>query len=462
MAGGPVIDLSHFIDEHRFSRYQWRVLALCVLLQVCDGIDLQAIGYTGPGIRAELGPTLAEMGWVFSSGLIGMACGALLLGPLADKIGRRIVLIASVFLFGAFSFAIAFAGNAWELMALRFCAGLGFGGALPNSLGMVAEHVPNRLRYTIMGLTSLGFIGGGAVSGWIALALVPSYGWRSVFVVGGAAAIVTSVVLIVWLPESLRFLAGKPGQEARVRAILGKIDPAFPVPPHATFTVIDEQRRGLPVRHLFTEGRTVLTLPFWFAAFFTLLDLYLLVNWIPILIKDEGLPVAQGVFIASLFQVGAGFAGVTGGFLMDWFRPFRVMAAFAIGGALAVTTLGLVGPRPELLMVASFVSGFFIIGCQGCLNFSTATLYPTYVRITGAGWMLGIGRIGSILGPLIGGTVLSLALPAGALFYVAALPMLCVLAAALFLSLKASRFVPKRERRFLAFLTRESAPRERA
>src|SRR5690242_2969364 len=147
MAGGPIIDVTNFIDERRFSWFQGRVLALCILLQICDGIDLQAIGYTGARIRAELHPTLGEMGWVFSAGLIGMACGALIFGPVADKIGRRAVMIISVFLFGAFSFAIAFVDNIWELMALRFCAGLGFGGALPNSLGLVAEYVPKRSRY---------------------------------------------------------------------------------------------------------------------------------------------------------------------------------------------------------------------------------------------------------------------------------------------------------------------------
>jgi len=190
MAGGPIIDVTNFIDERRFSWFQGRVLALCILLQICDGIDLQAIGYTGARIRAELHPSLGEMGWVFSAGLIGMACGALIFGPVADKIGRRAVMIISVFLFGAFSFGIAFVDNVWELMALRFCAGLGFGGALPNSLGLVAEYVPKRSRYTIMGLASLGFIGGGAASGWIAIALMPVYGWRSVFMAGGAAAVV--------------------------------------------------------------------------------------------------------------------------------------------------------------------------------------------------------------------------------------------------------------------------------
>ena len=217
MAGGPIIDVTNFIDERRFSWFQGRVLALCILLQICDGIDLQAIGYTGARIRAELHPTLGEMGWVFSAGLIGMACGALIFGPVADKIGRRAVMIISVFLFGAFSFAIAFVDNIWELMALRFCAGLGFGGALPNSLGLVAEYVPKRSRYTIMGLASLGFIGGGAVSGWIAIALMPTYGWRSVFIAGGAAAVIMGVILIAWLPE-VAALSRRPARAQRRRA----------------------------------------------------------------------------------------------------------------------------------------------------------------------------------------------------------------------------------------------------
>jgi len=186
MAGAPIIDVTNFIDERRFSWFQGRVLALCILLQICDGIDLQAIGYTGARIRAELHPSLGEMGWVFSAGLIGMACGALIFGPVADKIGRRAVMIISVFLFGAFSFAIAFVDNIWELMALRFCAGLGFGGALPNSLGLVAEYVPKRARYTIMGLASLGFIGGGHIPLVLGTDPVQQRGQRRPFDLGHA------------------------------------------------------------------------------------------------------------------------------------------------------------------------------------------------------------------------------------------------------------------------------------
>jgi AAHS family 4-hydroxybenzoate transporter-like MFS transporter len=359
------------------------------------------------------------------------------------------VAIFAAFMFGGFSLAIGFADNIWEVMALRFGAGVGFGGALPASLGLVTEYIPKRSRYTIIGFASLGFIGGGAVCGWIANWLIPLYGWRSVFIAGGTPALIMGVVLIALLPESLRFLAGQPGRSASVRAILNKIDPKFQAPPDAQFTVVDDQRHGLPVRHLFTEGRIVLTLPFWFASFCVLLNLYLLVNWIPILTKDQGLTEAQGNLIASLFQVGAGFAGVTVGLLMDRISPFRILGTFAIGGTLGVISLGLIGPHAVLLMIATFISGFFIIGCQGCINMSAVTMYPTFVRITGTGWMLSIGRIGSFLGPLIGGAILSMALPAGSLFYFAAIPMLCVVGAAVFLARNASGFIIKREPRLM-------------
>jgi AAHS family 4-hydroxybenzoate transporter-like MFS transporter len=346
-----------------------------------------------------------------------------------------------------FSLAIAFASTRGELIALRFLAGLGFGGALPNSLALVAEFLPARNRYTIMGFSALGFIGGSALSGWIAIALLPLYGWRSVFVAGGGAAIIVGFAVIAWLPESLRFLAGRDGAEARIAGMLRKIDPRYAIAAGTRFAMRDSSRRGLPMRHLFTEGRAYLTVPVWTAAFFVLLNLYLLVNWIPILTRQQGLAIATGVFIASLFQVGAGFAGVTVGILMDRFNPFHVLASFAAGGALAVIGLGLAGADVQLLMAGTFISGFFIVGCQGCLNLSCATMYPTYARVTGTGWMLGIGRIGSFIGPLVGGTLLGLDWAPASLFYFAAVPMLCVILVATFLMRKAGRFVLRREPR---------------
>ncbi len=444
MSGEEIVDIRRVIDEGRFSRFQARVVGLCILLQMCDGIDLQAIGYTGPGIREELHLTLGQMGPIFSAGLLGMTCGALLVGPISDRVGRRAVMIGAVLLFGAFSLAIAWATDVTQIIVLRFLAGLGFGGAMPNSLAMVAEYMPHRKRYAIMGVSSLGFIGGSALSGWITLALMPHFGWRSVFVAGGGAALVMALALIAFLPESLRFLASRGDRDSEMRGIVGKLAPTLALMPGTRFTAPDRSPRGLPVRQLFTEGRTVITLPFWIAAFFVLLNLYLLTNWIPILTKQQGLPTEQGVFIASLFQVGAGFAGISVGFLMDRVIPFRVLAIFAACAGAAVISLGLAGPHPPLLMMITFITGFFTVGCQSCLNMSSATMYPTYARVTGAGWMLGIGRIGSILGPLIGGAILSTALPAAYLFYFAAIPMICVFCTAVFLILKAERFAPSR------------------
>ena len=443
MNASPVVDVQKILDAQPFSSFQARVVGLCILLQFFDGIDLQAIGYTGPGIREDLHLTIGQMGPIFSAGLFGMATGALCLGPVSDWLGRRAVMIASVFIFGSFTLAIAWAQSASDIMALRFLAGLGFGGALPNTLGMVAEYMPARTRYSLMGVSSIGFIGGGAVSGWIALALMPHYGWRSVFVFGGASALLVSLVLMAWLPESLRYLASKGERDGDARRVLRRIAPGLEMPEGARFVVPDADRGGAPVRHLFTEGRTIITLPFWFAAFFVLLDLYLLTNWIPILTKGLGLPTEQGVFIASLFQVGAGFAGVVAGLLLDRLNPFRVLGVFAGCGAIAVVLLGLVGPNPPLLMAMTFVAGFFIVGSQSCLNMSAATMYPTYARVTGTGWMLGIGRIGSIMGPLIGGYILTRDAPPGALFFFAALPMLCVLGAAVFLWIKARHLAPR-------------------
>ena len=418
------VDLAAVIEGGRVTRFQWRCVLICILILICDNIDLQAVAYTGPSIRQSLHLSPAQLGPVFSAGLTGMMFGSFIFSPMADRFGRRPVMIASVLLFGALTLATALAQTAPELIAMRFLAGLGFGGAFPNGMSLAAEYLPRRNRFFLMSIIGTAFSVGGSSAGFLAAGLVPLYGWRSMYLAGGGFALLVGLVLILWLPESLRFLAGRPGQEARVRAIAAKIVPALAADPTVRFQVRDEALQGVPMKHLFVQGRMYLTIPFWTACFCILLVMYFVLNWVPIMARDVGMSERQAILMPTLFQVGASLGSLSMGLLMDRVRnPFWVIGLSCGCAAVAVAAMGSYGTSAGMLMAMNMVAGYFIIGGQGSINAASAVLYPTYVRVTGIGWTLAVGRIGSLLGPLIGGVLLTWHWSAAALLHVAALPL---------------------------------------
>lgn len=435
------VDLAQVIEESRFSRFQLRCIVICILILICDNIDLQAIAYTGPSIRESLHLSPAELGPVFSAGLMGMMLGSFIFSPFADKFGRRPVMIASVLLFGLVTMATALANTAPQLVAMRLIAGLGFGGAFPNGLSLAAEYMPRRNRFFLMSIIGTAFSVGGSLSGFLATALVPAYGWRAMYLAGGSFALVIAVVLLVWLPESLRFLAARPGNEARVREVAARIAPALAADPDVRFFVQEAATPGVPMRLLFTEGRANLTIPFWTACFCILLVMYFVLNWVPVLARDAGLSTRQAILMPTLFQVGASCGSLSMGLIMDRANPLRVISACCLGAAIAVAAMGTLGTSATSLMIINIIAGYFVIGAQGSVNAASAILYPTRMRVTGIGWTLGVGRIGSLLGPLIGGALLTLHVTGETLLHLAALPLLVASALVFFLSRRAVRAI---------------------
>lgn len=427
------VDVAEFIDAQPVGGFQFRLLLTCAAVLFLDGFDTQAIGYVAPALAKEWGLTKAALGPVFSAGLFGLMIGALIFGPLADRIGRRKIIIFSTLAFGIGTLATAFVQDVNALLAIRFLTGLGLGGAMPNAIAMTSEFNPRRRRATMVMIMFCGFSVGAALGGFLAAALIPHFGWRSVFVVGGLAPLLLVPVLALRLPESVRFLALTGRANERVAQLLRLINPKVAFAPETQFVVHEPALAGIPVLHLFAAGRTLVTLLLWVVFFMSLLDLYFLSNWLPTVLNDLGASVSEAAVIGSTLQVGGVVGAFALGSIIDRFS-FRALALVYLIAVFAVGAIGQLGHSVVLVSLAIFVAGFCVVGGQIAANALAAAFYPTSVRSTGVGWALGVGRVGSIVGPLVGGVLLSLKWSTASVFICAAAAALCAALASFCLS----------------------------
>jgi AAHS family 4-hydroxybenzoate transporter-like MFS transporter len=419
------------IDAQPVGGYQVRLLLMCAAVLFIDGFDTQAIGYVAPALVKDLGISRPELAPVLSAALFGLMLGALGLGPLADRLGRKRIVIASVAVFGLCSLATAFVQDTNSLLFIRFLTGLGLGGAMPNTVALTAEFSPHRRRATMVMTMFCGFSAGAALGGLIAAAVIPAFGWRGVFVIGGVAPLLLVPVLVAALPESIRFLTLSGRPDALVAQRLRAVFPALSVPQDARFTVSEPKLEGLPVAHLFRENRALATLLLWVVFFCSLLVLYFLASWLPTVMSDLGVSVSLGATISSLLQFGGCAGALVLGRFIDRFS-FRALTLMYLMAAVAVALIGQATHSLPVVAAAIFGAGFCIVGGQSASNALASGLYPTAVRSTGVGWALGIGRLGSILGPLFGAALLSLSMPS--LFATIAMPAVVAALAAFGLS----------------------------
>lgn len=428
-----VVDVADFIDGQPVVAFQFRLLLLCAAVLFIDGFDTQAIGYVAPDLARDWNLPRGALGPVFSAGLFGLMIGALIFGPVADRIGRKRIIVLSTLAFGIGTLVTVFAQDVYWLIALRFLTGLGLGGAMPNAVALTSEFSPHRRRATMVMTMFVGFSVGAALGGLLAAALIPAFGWRSIFLVGGIVPILFVPVLAKLLPESIRFLALTGRDNARVGGLLAQIAPSTSFAPGTSFGIHEPKLSGLPVAHLFTENRTATTLLFWVVFFMSLLDLYLLSNWLPTVLNDLGASISVAAAAGAMLQVGGVVGTFTLGQVIDRFS-FRALSLTYLVASVAVTAIGYSGHSIALVTSAIFCAGFCIVGGQIASNALTATYYPTAMRSTGVGWALGIGRVGSIVGPLVGGVMLSRHVGVETLFMAAAVPALIACVAAFALS----------------------------
>ena len=425
------VNVADVIDRSRLGGLQYLVLGLCALCQVIDGFDVQAMGYVAPAVLKQWGIAKADLGPVFGAGLIGMALGALTLGPVADRIGRRPVLIAAMLCLGICMFATSQATSVRQLLILRLVTGVSMGAIIPNTIALAGEFSPARIRVTLMMITSSGFIVGGAVGGIIAAALIPAFGWSSVFLVGAIAPLLLAVAMIVAMPESLQFLAMQGRRLDRVRASLKRIEPGLAISTDTEVVVPERKKQGAPIAQLFRDALGTGTVLLWVVNFMNLLAAYFLANWLPVIMTEAGHGTSQAVLAGTIFWVG----GIAGNLLLGWFVDRRgfgpTLAINFILGAVAIATIGQVASSLVPAFVAITAAGFCVLGGQTALNALAAVYYPTSVRSTGMGWAMGIGRFGSIFGPVIGGELMRLNWQTADLFVAAAVPAVLALLAIL-------------------------------
>jgi AAHS family 4-hydroxybenzoate transporter-like MFS transporter len=303
------IGISPVIDRTSLGGFRLRTIVLCALVALLDGFDTQSIAFVAPIIAQEWAVEPSAFGVVFGAGLLGLTLGSLTLGPVADRLGRRAVIIWSTVAFGAFALLTPLASDLKTLALLRFLTGLGLGGAIPNIIALTSEYAPARMRATLVTAMYCGFPLGAVIGGLISAPLIAAHGWAFVFIVGGALPLFLAPVLWAALPESIRFISVRSGNETQVISLLRKIDPA--IPPTAQLLIEERQisaTSGTPVKHLMSDGRALGTVLLWIVFFSNLLTLYFLINWLPSLLLQLELPMEKAILSIALLN-GAGMVG---------------------------------------------------------------------------------------------------------------------------------------------------------
>lgn len=410
-AGTRAFTVSEIIDRQPLSSFQISTIALCGLVLLLDGFDTQCIGFLAPSISESLAIPLKNFGSVFSAALIGLMIAAMAMGPVADRWGRKWPVILSAITFAVFALLTARAVSLRQLVAFRFLTGLGLGGAMPNVVALTSEYSPKRLQAVFVAMLFCGMPLGALVGGLVSSFMIPLWGWRSVFYLGGILPLVIALILIQALPESVRFLTARGGNGEAISKIMRKVSPeisAAELNLSSGRRAPEEASEGTPVRRLFTDDRAAGTILLWIPFFMNLLMLYFIVNWLPGLLRQSGLPVSAGVTAVSLFSLGGIVGAASEGRLMNSCGAYgTLLAQFGIS-AMLVGSLAFLTRSFAIMMLVTFVLGVAIQGAQAGLNALAAGFYPTTVRSTGVGWALGVGRVGSIVGPLIGGELLSM------------------------------------------------------
>lgn len=418
------INIPELLANSTVGPLQRRVFLLCALCLIIDGFDVQAMGYVAPALVPDWKIDRSALGPVFSAANFGVLIGSLVFSPIADKIGRRPVLVGATLFFAVMTIATAYAQNLSQLLWMRLIAGIGMGCIIPNATALVGEYSPAAKRVTLIMTITVGFTAGAAIGGFIAAWMIPLWGWRSVFLFGGAVPLAIGVAMLVSLPESLQFLAVRRRRLDLLAKWLTKLDPTISVNASTQYIANEESRGGVPVVHLFRDGRGVVTVLIWVINFMNLLNLYSLANWLPTVVAGMGYDTRTSVLVGTILQVG----GTIGTFGLAWlisrggFIPM-LTTTFAVA-TISIFLIGSPGISLALLFVIVFIAGWCVVGGQPGVNAFSATFYPTYLRSTGVGWGLGVGRIGAIVGPLIGGRMMAAQWTNQQLFWAAAVPAL--------------------------------------
>lgn len=433
-AASRSIDITTVLNKPQLGQFRRRVILMCWLIAVVDGFDVQAMAFVAPVLSEVWSISRPTMGQVLTASLFGLMLGSMVLGRVSDHFGRRPVLIGSVLLFSIGSLLTALSETPLQLILTRCFTGFGLGGAVVAALALTAEYAPARSRATIVTAMFVGFPLGGGIGGVLATPLISWVGWQGVFLVG--ALVPMALIAVIWrfLPESLQFCVSQGVGGQRIGEIVQRIDPRYQFRPNDRFLIAESRAGSSRLGELFLHERLTGTLLIWLICFANLLVLYLLINWLPTILHQSGLSLARANLGAVIFNLGGVIGGLALSVAVDRLGAFRVLA---IGYALTAAAI-LALARTQSVSIAfglTIFAGAGVIGSQFCINALASAFYPTAVRSTGVGWALGIGRIGSILGPLVGGFALASGATIATIFSGAALPIVVCSAAVMLLSI---------------------------
>ncbi|WP_038213869.1 MFS transporter [Xenophilus azovorans] len=422
------------IDQSPLSALQWRIFILCFLVTLCDGFDTQSMAFTGPAILQAFNLKAAALAPILTAGIIGMVLGAMAFGLLADKFGRRPTLGGAVAVFSIASLATAWATSTDQILALRFVAGLGMGGATPIVLALTAEYCPAKSRGATMTSVILGLPAGAILGGLLASRILPHTGWQGIFVVGGLVPLVLLVVIFLFVPESLHFIARSKGSDtsAKIERIIRKIATGIPA---GVRYVVPESEVKPSVSSLFSQGMARNTTAIWLIYMFNWVAWFMFLSWFPTVLKATGFAAEQAplgtVVVNAVFVI---FAIPFATILPKVNTRKLLLGMFVLGIAMCVA-LANSGTNWTLVLVLAAVAALGIGGQQLVLNYMVAEVYPTALRATATGWAIGLGRVGAIVGSASGGWFLERGGPSG--FYLALIGPLVI--AALGLAIVRSR-----------------------
>ncbi|WP_462380958.1 MFS transporter [Pseudomonas sp. Marseille-QA0892] len=415
--------ITDIIDQSRISPLQVRVLVLCFLVLLLDGFDTAAIGYIAPELISAWNIERADLAPAFGAGLFGMLVGSFCFGPIADKKGRKTVLLICVAIFALGTLASAFSPNIQILTLLRFLTGIGLGGVLPNCVTLASEYAPARRRMILVTLSYCGFTLGLALGGILAGALLPAIGWQGLLMLGGIAPLVLLPVLYFLLPESVCFMANSERYAASLRHILGKISPETD---WTKVRIISDAtaKAASPVRTIFASGQLPRTLLLWVTFFCCLFVFYLLTNWLPTILRASGYDTVGSARISAMIPFGGVLGGIAMALAMDKIGALRILPWLCLVAAITLFLTGTQLNSPVGTFVIVFLAGFSLTGALNNLTVVAATLYSTEARATGVAWALAVGRAGSIIGSMVGGWIFTSAGSLQAFFMWIAVPVL--------------------------------------
>jgi len=426
-----ILNIDKLVNEQRFGRFNLNLLLWSFLAMLADGFDISALASAAPQLAKTWHIPAPAFGPAFSASLIGILFGAPLLGYIGDRFGRRTAIVGGCAIYGLGTLATVWAANLDQVAALRFITGIGIGGLMPNTIALNAELAPARLRATLIVLMFTGITTGSGIPGYVQAWLIPQYGWHIMFWIGGLVPLAVAAGLILNLPESVKHLASRADRRGELLSTLRRLRPDLAIAEDVQFAgTLASSAHGSGIAQIFSGALAWITPLLWICFSTALMANYFLNSWLPLLLVNDGLTASESGIATSFYHYG----GTVGGLLVSLVLARFGFSAVALLFLLAIPAIAAIGvPGISYVTTASAiaVAGFCTLGAQFGNNAASGLLYPTAFRSRGVGWALGIGRFGSIVGPLLGGFLIGRKVSLPHLFMFAALPMLIGLMASI-------------------------------